>query len=306
MGKFNMDKWDWNDDEYRVETDALTDATIAALDFGEMGSKEYPPCTWTNSFGTPDYTPISQTKMFESNAATVYFVKYKPNTTLGVGYGKLFVLEHYKKKGEHVFPRMREMWKTLHEFNKPGGKKRKQLGEWYGLGAGEGNCSVGPDGEIRTAFGMPRASDAIYLSYQVGELYDNWKHFPNVKSYDKVQKLKGALSDVYAMQMNAEQYQREIDDTRERIKEYQEHIADTEKRMTEMYEQAAEAMNLLEENGVEVDLNKPLDMSSETFNKAIFLTPSMYTIKCDPGDLVIARNTIGKLISLNSPGDTIC
>ena len=48
---------------------------------------------------------------------------------------------------------------------------------------------------------------------------------------------------------------REIEEYRAEIKESQEKIAKLEKELNEIYEKAADAMNLLEENGVKVDMD---------------------------------------------------
>ena len=86
-------------------------------------------------------------------------------------------------------------------------------------------------------------------------IYESWRHFPNESSFDMVKRLYEAIVDVKAMQKEEKQktYAGDIAKQRKKIQELQDKIAKLEKSMNSLYEKAADAMNLLEEHGVDMN-----------------------------------------------------
>ena len=169
-------------------------------------------------------------------------VEYKPMHTLGVGYAKIYIVG----KDDQPFPRMKEIWEETHRNWCKGRKHNPQTPI---------DGTIAPTGEIRDQYGSDAPSfDALHkFLLSMNLLYSNWKYFPNATSYKKVEKLKQALESVRAMDGSANYIENDIKDLREQIKSRQEEIANREKQLNDLYETAADAMNLLEENGVKVD-----------------------------------------------------
>lgn len=167
-------------------------------------------------------------------------VEYKPIRTMGSGYAKIYIVG---KDNDQPFPRMKEIWEETHRIwsqNNPDA-----------LVGG----TIAPTGEIRDQYGSNAPSFTILHGFllNMNILYSNWKYFPNAKSYKKVEELKQALESVRAMDGSASYIENDIKDLREQIKSRQDEIAEREKQLNDLYETAADAMNLLEENGVKVD-----------------------------------------------------
>ena len=170
-------------------------------------------------------------------------VEYKPIKTLGVGYAKIYIVG----KDGQPFPRMKEIWGEIHRVWSNEMKKQKPQTPMGG--------TIASTGEIRDQYGANAPSFEVLHGFllNMNILYSNWKYFPNVKSYKKVGELTIALDDVRSMDVSADYIENNIKELREQIRSRQAEIAEMEKKMNDMYEKAADAMNLLEENGVKVD-----------------------------------------------------
>jgi len=175
-------------------------------------------------------------------------VCYKPERTLGVGFTKVFVAD---KDLKNVFPQMKGVWKET--------KIRidsEKLDILYR--PDRSRCKIDDDGRISSAFGIPDLPSLLYVVREMYDVWLDWQEFPNVGEFSMVEKLKQAKRDVAAMQreMDENHINGEIEDIRQEIKESQERIANLEKELNDICEKAADAMNLLEENGVKIDLEK--------------------------------------------------
>lgn len=169
-------------------------------------------------------------------------VEYKPIKTLGVGYAKIYIVG----KDDQPFPRMKELWGEIHRI---WSKERKHNPQTATGG------TIAPTGEIRDQYGSNAPSFDVLHKFllNMNILYSTWKYFPNVKSCKKVEELTKALSTVRDMSGNADYIENGIKDLREQIRSRQAEISEMETRLNDLYEKAADAMNLLEENGVKVD-----------------------------------------------------
>lgn len=169
-------------------------------------------------------------------------IEYKPIKTLGIGYAKIYIVG----KDNQPFPRMKELWGEIHRIWSNEQNHNHQIA--FG-------GTITPTGEIRDQYGSNAPSfDALHkFLVNMNILYTDWKYFPNAKSYKKVEELTKALSAVRDMSRNAEYIENNIQDLREQIRSRQGEIAEMEKNLNDLYENAADAMNLLEENGVNVD-----------------------------------------------------
>ena len=202
----------------------------------------------------------------------VVAVCYKPERTLGVGFAKVYIVD--KKTGQ-PFPQMKGVWKEVF-------KRRKDLENPY-----RQTCSVSEDGRVSGAFGIP---DFISLSDAVQDMlvvWSEWEEFPKVETYEMVEKLHQAKLDVATMrrEVKSNSINREIEEYRSEIRESQEKIAKLEKELNEIYEKAADAMNLLEENGVNVDEDSSSSIEIVANDEIDW---SDLTVKCDPASLVTA------------------
>ena len=168
-------------------------------------------------------------------------VGYKPIRTLGIGYAKIYIVG----KDDQPFPKMNGIWEEIHQRS----KERKHNPQYPIEG------TIAPTGEIRDQYGADAPSFDVLHKFLIDMnlLYSNWKYFPNVTSYKKVEVLRNALEAVRAMDGSANYIENDIKDLREQIKSRQDEIAEMEKKLNDLYENAADAMNLLEENGVKVD-----------------------------------------------------
>lgn len=243
------------------------------------------------------YTPTSATEISIVRSIKSIAVSYRPNTTLGIGYAKIFILDKDTKK---PFSRMTDMWKEVNWRFTHGKMSLNQIhtGGWaYTIPIVPRQESEKPlynmdeFGRIRNAFGAPKAPELRWLVAELVEMYQTWRKFPNETDWETIEKLKSAKCDIYAMQMNAQQYEQQIKDARRNIQEYQDKIAEWEKNMNEMYERGADAMNLLEEHGVSIDLDKPERFNEEELLEEEIMNgigydinPDLYTIKYNPGE----------------------
>ena len=206
-------------------------------------------------------------------------VEYKPMHTLGVGYAKIYIVG----KDNQPFPRMKEIWEETHR-NWCKGRKHNPQAPIEG--------TIAPTGEIRDQYGSVAPSfDAMHkFLLSMNLLYSNWKYFPDATSYEKVEKLKQALEDVRTMDGSANYIENDIKDLREQIKSKQDEIANREKQLNDLYERAADAMNLLEENGVKVDAKGKIEGVEDDGSEFI-------TTLGPPGEYYIDSSSLTPFIS---------
>jgi hypothetical protein len=164
-------------------------------------------------------------------------VQYVPTTTLGVGFTMIHLVD--SKFGGRV-PMMDSMYKVLHDA-----QQESILGNGYTITEG---------GIIRGAFGCPNIGIISSIGASLRDIYYEWVDFPNETDYEMVKKLQSAKMKVVAMnhQANSKEIEKGIEKYRRKIQEAQESIAKLEKELTGIYEEAADALNLLEEHGVDV------------------------------------------------------
>lgn len=171
-------------------------------------------------------------------------VCYKPERTLGVGFTKVFFAD---KDLKNVFPQMKGIWKETHWRDSEATLYPPKIG----------SCKIDDNGRISSAFGIPDLPSLLDVVREMYTVWLDWYEFPNVSEFSMVKKLKQAKRDVATMQreMSENHINGEIEDIRQEIKESQEKIAKLEKELNDICEKAADAMNLLEENGVKIDLD---------------------------------------------------
>ena len=173
-------------------------------------------------------------------------VCYKPERTLGVGFTKVFFAY---KDFKNVFPQMKGLWKET---------QRRIDSETTSFGARISKCKMDGDGRISSAFGIPDLPSLMDVVQEMYTVWLDWHEFPNTSEFSMVNKLKQAKRDVAAMQRQMENkyIEQEIESYRKEIKESQEKIVKLEKELNDICEKAADAMNLLEEHGVKIDMDK--------------------------------------------------
>ena len=170
-------------------------------------------------------------------------VEYKPIWTLGVGYAKIYMVG----RDQQPFSRMKEIWSEVHQIWRNERKHNPQIPI-------EG--TITKTGEIRDTYGSNAPTFDVLRGFLIitRNLYSNWKYFPNARSVAEVKFLTTALSTVRGMSKNAEYIENDIKDLREQIRHMQDEITGLEKNLNDLYEDGANAMNLLEENGVKVNV----------------------------------------------------
>ena len=175
-------------------------------------------------------------------------VGYHPNdfsTSEDMGFAMVYVLEDKDISSwmEKPFCRMKEIWKELYED-----KLTHSV-----------TYDITEDGRIyNDMMGFPSDDNIRDAIYDISQMYDNWKDFPNAPDWDTVRKLHEAQQAVDSMRVETKHgwMQKDIEKYRKEIKEAQEEIARVERNLNEMYEKAADGMNLLEQYGVKVNLDE--------------------------------------------------
>ena len=219
-------------------------------------------------------------------------VEYKPIGTLGVGYAKIYIVG----KDQQPFSRMKEIWAETHQ-NWINEKKRNPQIPIEG--------TITKTGEIRDTYGSNAPTFDVLRGFLIiaHNLYSNWKYFPNARSVAEVKFLTTALSTVRGMSKNAEYIENDIKDLREQIRHMQDEITWLEKNLNDLYEDGANAMNLLEENGVKVNVEGKVegveeDDDSEYFSMGVspkdyltgsYITPIGYTVNRHSSATAISR-----------------
>ncbi len=177
----------------------------------------------------------------------IVVVCFKPNRTLGVGFAKVYVAD---KGMKNAFPQMRGIWGET--------KSRMPFAEHALDHHDISRCQIDDDGRISSSFGIPDMPSLMDVVQEMYTVWLDWREFPNVGEYQMVKKLIQAKQDVAKMQseMSTNRINGKIEDIRQEIQESQLKIAELEKELNVICERAADAMNLLEENGVKVDLDE--------------------------------------------------
>ena len=172
----------------------------------------------------------------ETNPRTIV-VQYIPTTTLGVGFTMIHLVD--SKFGGRV-PMMDSMYKVLHDAQH--------------LDISGNEYTITEGGIIRGAFGCPNVGIISSVGASLRSIYYEWVDFPNETDYEVVKKLQQAREKVIAMnhQANSNEIEKGIEKYRRKIQDAQESIAKLEKELTSIYEEAADALNLLEEHGVDI------------------------------------------------------
>ena len=181
----------------------------------------------------------------------VMAVCYKPAHTMGVGFSKVYILDNSTYQ---PFPQMKGVWKeTKHR------RENQKMDAMYRPMYPK--CSIEEDGRLSGPFGIPDVPSLSDVIQDMLIVWDEWKEFPKVETYEMVERLREAKRDVAVMQreMEGNGINKEIEEYRAEIKESQEKIAKLEKELNDICERAADAMNLLEENGVKIDLDDKKD-----------------------------------------------
>ena len=175
-------------------------------------------------------------------------VGYHPNdfgNFEDMGFVKIWAIDenpHWKYEGT-PFPQMKGIWKEIHED-----KKTHSV-----------TYEMSEDGRVyNDMMGFPSDNNINDAIYDIGQMYDDWKDFPNAPDWDTVVKLHEARQAVDQMRVETKHgwMQKDIEKYRKEIKEAQEEIARVERNLNEMYEKAADGMNLLEQYGVKVNLDE--------------------------------------------------
>ena len=184
----------------------------------------------------------------------VIAVKYMPRTSLGMGYVRIHLVD---KDTNLPFPQMKGIW-------------RECSGTMEGLKS-LSSCKMDGTGKITNAFGVPDISDIIQTTILLIDMWETWRFFPKVTEYSTIKKLASAVIDVEAMQSEMENkgIEREINRIRETIKVEQDEISSLEKSLTNICEKAADAMNLLEENGVDINCPGMIESLSRPLSAGI-------------------------------------
>lgn len=171
--------------------------------------------------------------------AIVVEYRRKPNSN-DDGYGDFTRLYLVGEDGL-PFPRITGIWNELSLRLKTGLLSRIQR---YGIDS---------HGRITEQGSLVKASESGLLLDEAIDIYGLWKKFPEIDDYNTVFKLESAWEKVERMQMEeaSKQIQNHIKEMRENIKSCQSKIARLEREENEMYESAAEALDVLEEYGID-------------------------------------------------------
>ena len=242
-----------DEDAYKVSLNSAVRISRAWGDIGEKAEVRKP-----KFIPTPDWIEKIEghvAECFEMGGYSVGVIAvcYKPDHTLGVGFAKVYIVD--KKTGQ-PFPQMKGVWAETKNRD-ASAKLDAMFRNLYS------KCGIDEDGRLSGAFGVPDLPAMCSVIQDMLVVWNEWREFPNVSDFSMVKRLQQAKKDVAAMQSQMENkyIEQEIESYRKEIKESQEKIAKLEKELNEICEKAADGMNLLEEHGVKIDLDK-MDSSS--------------------------------------------
>ena len=175
-----------------------------------------------------------------NNGLKVIMVKYTPSTTLGVGFVVLHLVDPDSNKR---VPQMDAIYKTM----------CARQSDYVDRGLVQ-EYNISETGLVRGPFGFPDQKTIVSIVNEMFNYFGRWSEFPNAPDYDTVEALHEAKSKVIAMnrEIKDERIKSRIEGYREQIKSAQNAISDLEQSLNSIYEEAADAMNLLEKNGVDV------------------------------------------------------
>ena len=234
-----------------IQIPTYSNITTSTSDWGSVGTS-----TWFDKL-TPDSNkniPVPEwVEKFDGFRVEAYeletvprtiVVQYVPTTTLGVGFTMIHLVD--SKFGGRV-PMMDSMYRVLHDS-----QEETISGNEYTITEG---------GIIRGAFGCPNVGILSSVGASLRRIYYDWVDFPNETDYEMVKKLQQAREKVIAMnhQANSKEIENGIEKYRRKIQDAQESISKLEKELTSIYEEAADALNLLEEHGVDISDSEKWD-----------------------------------------------
>lgn len=144
------------------------------------------------------------------------------------------------------------------------------------------------EGNVTGVFGIPDNDGIERVVYDIECYYDYFKDFPDETDIEVVKKLLDAKDAVRRMVMEtkSEHIQSTIKSCRDEIVERQNEIAKLEKQMNEIYEEAADAMNLLEEHGIKVDISDPEKWYERKLGEGIQIEYPFNTDQYDPSKIL--------------------
>jgi hypothetical protein len=247
-----------------------------------------PPPEWVEKI---DGYFVSSCKWHDSGRFDGCFVvKYDPNNFLGDwdwGFVKIYAAGGMN---EPPFVQMKGIWKEIHD------DKRTHSVTY----------EMSEDGRVyNDMMGFPSDNNINDAIYDISQMYDDWKDFPNAQDWDTVCKLHEAKIAVDNMRVETKYgyAQKNIDEMRQKIKETQDEIARVEKNLNDMYEKAADGMNLLEQYGVNVSLDdEPKEPEKKIDLDFANLYPSDVSLKFK-GLAKIIRNLDGSYSVIPSSND---
>lgn len=183
----------------------------------------------------------------------IVVVIHKPSRTLGVGFAKVYITDNGMKK---MFPQMRGIWKETKSRME---SESEKLDIFYRQNISR--CKIDDDGRVSSSFGIPDMQSIMDVVQKMYTIWLDWQQFPNIGEFSIVRTLLQAKRDVDIMQseLSHNRIKGEIESIRKEIQESQNRIVELEKELNDICEKAADAMNLLEENGVKIDLDKNED-----------------------------------------------
>ena len=122
-------------------------------------------------------------------------------------------------------------------------------------------CEMREDGVLTKDGGMPDEHCMSYVVDSICYIWRNWKEFPAIDDYDLVLKLNSSVDCVYQMreEMAFNPLQNEIAQKRTKVQELLDSIGRLEQSLNRIYEDGAAALNLLEENGYPMDIDKLIE-----------------------------------------------
>ena len=205
----------------------------------------------TSKVKTPDWVDVEDgydVEMFKLEnrhiltEVSLMVATYRPRKTLSVGFVRIYFVD----RSGRPFPQMAGVWNEL--------LRPPCNGHVCG-------CVLDERGRLSGSFGIPDTPSIFAVARHMHAIYESWKHFPNESSFDMVKRLHEAIEDVKAMQEEEERksYAGEIAKQRKQIQELQEDISKMEQIVNGIYEKAADAMNLLEEHGVDMNALDEID-----------------------------------------------